>query len=99
MRKAMIASAWLQASNLTMPRHPCLAKASRHNKLTYLFQRPGFLWVAPRVQFGADFQPRFGGEEREGMEKPKRARKRKLDTAKVNLKPLSAVLRRTGCLS
>ena len=28
-------------------------------------------------------------EKREGMEKPKRARKRKLDTAKVNLKPLS----------
>src|SRR5664280_2614289 len=36
-------------------------------------------------------------EKREGMEKPKRARKRKLDTAKVNLKPLSALLRRTGC--
>jgi hypothetical protein len=28
-------------------------------------------------------------EKREGMEKPKRARKRKLDTAKVNLKPRS----------
>ena len=35
--------------------------------------------------------------KREGMEKPKRARRRKLDTAKVNLKPLSALLRRTGC--
>jgi hypothetical protein len=33
---------------------------------------------------------------REGMEKPKRARKRKPDTTKVNLKPLSALLRRTG---
>src|ERR1035437_8274114 len=33
------------------------------------------------------------------MEKPKRARKRKLDTAKVNLKPLSVLLRRTGCPS
>jgi hypothetical protein len=36
-------------------------------------------------------------EKREGMEKPKRALKRKLDTAKVNLKPVSVLLRRTGC--
>jgi hypothetical protein len=27
-------------------------------------------------------------EKKAGMEKPKRARRRKLDTAKVNLKPL-----------
>jgi len=33
------------------------------------------------------------------MEKPKRARRRKLDTAKVDLKPFFAVLRRTGCPS
>jgi hypothetical protein len=36
-------------------------------------------------------------EKGAGMEKPKRARRRKLDTAKVDLKPLLAGLRRTGC--
>jgi hypothetical protein len=38
-------------------------------------------------------------EKREGREKPKRARMRKQDTAKVDLKPLLAILRRTGCPS
>ena len=38
-------------------------------------------------------------EKGEGMEKPKRARRRKLDTAKVDLKPFLAGLRRTGCPS
>jgi len=33
----------------------------------------------------------LGRKKREGMEKSKRARKRKLDTAKVNLKPLSVL--------
>ena len=31
------------------------------------------------------------------MEKPKRARKRKLETAKADLKPALVVLRRAGC--
>ena len=35
--------------------------------------------------------------EGKGMEKPKRARKRKPETAKVDLKPFPARLRRTGC--
>jgi|ERR1035438_2443347 len=41
-------------------------------------------------------QPRWP-EKAEGMEKSKRARKRKLDTAKTDLKPPLAVLRRAGC--
>jgi hypothetical protein len=35
----------------------------------------------------------------EGMEKPKRARKRKPDTAKADLKPRLAIPRRAGCPS
>jgi hypothetical protein len=35
-------------------------------------------------------------EKGKGMEKPKRARKRKPETAKVDLKPLPVRLRRTG---
>jgi hypothetical protein len=38
-------------------------------------------------------------EKVEGMETSKRARKRKLDTAKTDLEPLLAVLRRAGCPS
>jgi len=38
-------------------------------------------------------------EEVEGMETSKRARRRKLDTAKTDLKPPLAVLRRAGCPS
>ena len=38
-------------------------------------------------------------EKGEGVEKPKRARRRKPDTAKADLKPLLALLRRTGCPS
>jgi hypothetical protein len=34
------------------------------------------------------------GREEIGMEKPKRARRRKLDTAKVDLEPILAVFRR-----
>src|SRR5712664_1741316 len=41
-------------------------------------------------------QPRWP-EKAEGMERSKRARKRKLDTAKTDLKPPLAVLRRAGC--
>src|SRR4029453_1975693 len=38
------------------------------------------------------------GESKEGMEKPKRARRRKPETAKADLQPpCSAVLRRAGC--
>src|SRR6266404_5614625 len=43
-------------------------------------------------------QPRWP-EKAEGMERSKRARKRKLDTAKTDLKPPLAVLRRAGCPS
>src|ERR1700739_204888 len=43
-------------------------------------------------------QPRWP-EKAEGMETSKRARKRKLDTAKTDLKPPLAVLRRAGCPS
>src|SRR6266853_1627740 len=43
-------------------------------------------------------QPRWP-EEVEGMETSKRARRRKLDTAKTDLKPPLAVLRRAGCPS
>ena len=38
-------------------------------------------------------------EKGRGMEKPKRARRRKPDTAKADLEPLPALLRRTGCPS
>ena len=38
-------------------------------------------------------------EKAEGMERSKRAQKRKLDTAKTDLKPPLAVLRRAGCPS
>jgi hypothetical protein len=38
-----------------------------------------------------------GPEKGEGMKKPKRARKRKRDTAKVDLEPLLADLWRAGC--
>ena len=38
-------------------------------------------------------------EKVEGMETSNRARKRKLDTAKTDLEPLLAVLRRAGCPS
>ena len=38
-------------------------------------------------------------KEEEGMEKPKRARRRKLDTAKADLEPPFVVLRRAGCPS
>src|SRR5216683_621229 len=41
-------------------------------------------------------QPRWP-EKAEGMERSKRARRRKLDTAKTDLKPPLAVLRRAGC--
>src|SRR6267143_681429 len=41
-------------------------------------------------------QPRWP-EKAEGMERSKRARRRKLDTAKADLKPPLAVLRRAGC--
>jgi len=41
-------------------------------------------------------QPRWP-EEVEGMERSKRARRRKLDTAKTDLKPPLVVLRRAGC--
>ena len=41
-------------------------------------------------------QPRWP-EKAEGMETSKLARKRKLDTAKTDLKPPLAVLRRAGC--
>src|SRR6266700_5350588 len=43
-------------------------------------------------------QPRWP-EKVEGMETSKRARRRKLDTAKTDLKPPLAVLRRAGCPS
>ena len=43
-------------------------------------------------------QPRWP-EKAEGMETSKRARRRKLDTAKTDLKPPLAVLRRAGCPS
>ena len=43
-------------------------------------------------------QPRWP-ERVEGMERSKRARKRKLDTAKAELEPLLAVLRRAECPS
>ena len=46
----------------------------------------------------AGVMPRWP-EREEGMEKPKRARRRKLDTAKVDLEPPPAVLRRAGCSS
>ena len=42
-------------------------------------------------------QPRWP-EKVEGMERSKRARRRKLDTAKTDLKPPLVVLRRAGCL-
>jgi len=38
-------------------------------------------------------------EKVEGMETSKRARKRKLDTAKTDLEPPLAVLRKAGCPS
>jgi hypothetical protein len=38
-------------------------------------------------------------EKAEGRQKSKRARRRKLDTAKAELEPLLAVLRRAGCPS
>jgi hypothetical protein len=38
-------------------------------------------------------------EKAEGKQKSKRARRRKLDTAKAKLEPLLAVLRRAGCPS
>jgi hypothetical protein len=38
-------------------------------------------------------------EKAEGKQKSKRARRRKLDTAKAELEPLLAVLRRAGCPS
>jgi len=41
-------------------------------------------------------QPRWP-EKVEGMERSKRARRRKLDTAKTDLKPPLVVLRRAGC--
>jgi len=41
-------------------------------------------------------QPRWPGKV-EGMETSKRARRRKLDTAKTDLEPPLAVLRRAGC--
>src|ERR1035438_4455002 len=43
-------------------------------------------------------QPRWP-ENAEGMERSKRARRRKLETAKTDLKPPLAVLRRAGCPS
>src|SRR5260370_19118057 len=43
-------------------------------------------------------QPRWP-EKVEGMETSRRARRRKLDTAKTDLKPPLAVLRRAGCPS
>src|SRR5258706_11973949 len=43
-------------------------------------------------------QPRWP-EKVEGMERSKRARRQKLDTAKTDLKPPLAVLRRAGCPS
>jgi hypothetical protein len=46
----------------------------------------------------AGVMPRWP-EKAEGMERSKRARKRKLDTAKTDLKPPLAVLRRAGCPS
>ena len=39
----------------------------------------------------------LAGERWEGMEKSNWARRRKLDTAKAELEPLLAVLRRAGC--
>ena len=39
------------------------------------------------------------GERKEGMEKPTRARRRKLETAKTDLQPPLADLWRTGCPS
>ena len=46
----------------------------------------------------AGIKPRWP-EKAEGMQTSKRARRRKLDTAKAELEPLLAVLRRAGCPS
>src|SRR5215831_11373604 len=47
------------------------------------------------VSKGGDNSSPAGREE--GMEKPKRARRRKLDTAKADLKPPLCGTRRAGC--
>jgi hypothetical protein len=53
----------------------------------------------PRADIQKWGQCLTGRRAEEGMKKSIRARRRKLDTAKTDLKPLLAVLRRAGCSS
>jgi hypothetical protein len=61
----------------------------------------GRVEVPPALRGGALYPKaaiiRRWPEKAEGREKPKRAQRRKSDTAKVNLKPRFAILRRAGC--
>jgi hypothetical protein len=61
----------------------------------------GRVQVPPALRWGALYPKaaiiRRWPEKAEGMEKPKRARRRKSDTAKVNLKRRFAIRRRAGC--